>query len=910
MSMWSARAPATRNRVRVAEIDSHDATVCPLFVLADHFQHSARVAVSAWYTGTHKDMSSDTVSEIRTTTDGVATEIPPTTSAPPNTETELSQPKLGSPSKRVSKLSSPLKQLSRRFTSKRVVRVRQEKFSNDSVRGDSFTLFILQWVPHAAVLIIVISMVAMAFMQAPTSNPRESEQAWLRRPIQWGETQNMWMPFYSFFAMLMTLLFFHSFVRIAIVAEVHCALHRAHPHAPSPVYHSCACGNLADANFERARAAMTAAGDIDGKSREAGAPAVAAESTSAAKPLLRQETKWLAKAITQDKLLAKATQVIPLGVPQEKKRRICGWCGWWRGGMRRGEWWRWWARGALPQLQTDPGGEVTMIRAAETFAPSEVVLWLGFLLAYVLRTIVEVLCHLRADGEGPEMGFTGELVGEYLAYCFGIAIVARLCVGLRVAVLQREAGGSNSESSMRAYLLRGSLKVRIFACLAVQLFCVFYTGMHAKVSPYYVYPLATMSNPVLTSPVLNPCILTNTTYVQTYCERSPRLEGAEFSCNTDGGWYTYPSAYDACIAARLQNGYQSNGWSAFMVSVNVLLFVVLYEIRVTRRVGGGTRPKRELCEDLLVALAACGWYAMPPLTILGSQGIFARGPTPSSRALTCPALGSLCFIAILLVPVGLQSMRNVQLILQIFNFVAWSSCFFLYNLDFLTYIRDVVARGGKAPPRFDVFLSHNWSEGTHEKMVTLKEALVARGLTCFLDQDNFDRWGGGGDLPTQMTQAMDRSSLFLCTINKDYLDKIDGKGKLGQRDNCKFEFTCIPRDSNPRLADLLLTCLGLALDRRDQPNGDEARGAACHKLAVHRPARVAWARRGLPGGPVLGALLGGKAAGGDCGQYRGACAALQVREGGTAALHLLPTPLPRPPPPPNQAFRALRAGGR
>ena len=39
---------------------------------------------------------------------------------------------------------------------------------------------------------------------------------------------------------------------------------------------------------------------------------------------------------------------------------------------------------------------------------------------------------------------------------------------------------------------------------------------------------------------------------------------------------------------------------------------------------------------------------------------------------------------------------------------------------------------------------------------------------------------------------MDRSSLFLCTINKDYLDKIDGKGKLGQRDNCKFEFTCEP----------------------------------------------------------------------------------------------------------------------
>ena len=49
---------------------------------------------------------------------------------------------------------------------------------------------------------------------------------------------------------------------------------------------------------------------------------------------------------------------------------------------------------------------------------------------------------------------------------------------------------------------------------------------------------------------------------------------------------------------------------------------------------------------------------------------------------------------------------------------------------------------------------------------------------------------------------MDRSSLFLCTINKGYLDKIDGKGNLGQRDNCKFEFTCAhARGSNtPRSA--------------------------------------------------------------------------------------------------------------
>ena len=67
------------------------------------------------------------------------------------------------------------------------------------------------------------------------------------------------------------------------------------------------------------------------------------------------------------------------------------------------------------------------------------------------------------------MGFTGELVAEYLGYCVVIGIAAKLSVGLRVAVLQRETGGSNVESSMRHYLLRGSFKVRIMACLAVQL---------------------------------------------------------------------------------------------------------------------------------------------------------------------------------------------------------------------------------------------------------------------------------------------------------------------------------------------------------------------------------------------------------------------------------------------------------
>ena len=93
------------------------------------------------------------------------------------------------------------------------------------------------------------------------------------------------------------------------------------------------------------------------------------------------------------------------------------------------------------------------------------------------------------------------MVFEYFSYGVAVAVAALLCRGLRAAVLQRE------NASMRAYVLRGSFRSRLFACLCVQAFSIFYAGVHAKVSPYYLFPLARMANPILTSPVLNPCKL-------------------------------------------------------------------------------------------------------------------------------------------------------------------------------------------------------------------------------------------------------------------------------------------------------------------------------------------------------------------------------------------------------------------
>ena len=62
----------------------------------------------------------------------------------------------------------------------------------------------------------------------------------------------------------------------------------------------------------------------------------------------------------------------------------------------------------------------------------------------------------------------------------------------------------------------------------------------------------------------------------------------------------------------------------------------LYEIRLTRRLGGGVRKKRELFEDLFIALAACGWYVTPAL-IIHTCIREPRDADPSSRTLTCRA---------------------------------------------------------------------------------------------------------------------------------------------------------------------------------------------------------------------------------------------------------------------------------
>lgn len=137
------------------------------------------------------------------------------------------------------------KKMSFARTPSRALRVRHA--NKRMVFADAVTLRLLNWLPHVAVCVVVLFMAVMAFMEAPTTNPREEElTAWVNRPIMWGESQSMWMPFYSFFALLMTLLFFHSFVRVALVSEIHYANYeqvwwRARPrprqHLPPPRYH-------------------------------------------------------------------------------------------------------------------------------------------------------------------------------------------------------------------------------------------------------------------------------------------------------------------------------------------------------------------------------------------------------------------------------------------------------------------------------------------------------------------------------------------------------------------------------------------------------------------------------------------------------------------------------------------------
>ena len=122
------------------------------------------------------------------------------------------------------------------------------------------------------------------------------------------------------------------------------------------------------------------------------------------------------------------------------------------------------------------------------------------------------------------------------------------------------------------------------------------------------------------------------------------------------------------------------------------------------------------------------------------------------------------------------------------NLAAWMLVFVLHSLAFIrARIRELVHRTDTADT-FDVFLSHDWGtdeqgRSNHERVAQVNAALKRAGLVTWFDEERMR-----GDIVKQMTDGIDRSSVVLVFVTRNYIRKVAGEGPNGANDNCKAEF--------------------------------------------------------------------------------------------------------------------------
>ena len=78
----------------------------------------------------------------------------------------------------------------------------------------------------------------------------------------------------------------------------------------------------------------------------------------------------------------------------------------------------------------------------------------------------------------------------------------------------------------------------------------------------------------------------------------------------------------------------------------------------------------------------------------------------------------------------------------------------------------------------------------HERVTAVNKALTRAGLVTWFDEERMR-----GDVVAQMTDGIDKSSLVLVFITKNYIRKVAGLGPKGANDNCKVRhrhgpYTC------------------------------------------------------------------------------------------------------------------------
>ena len=94
----------------------------------------------------------------------------------------------------------------------------------------------------------------------------------------------------------------------------------------------------------------------------------------------------------------------------------------------------------------------------------------------------------------------------------------------------------------------------------------------------------------------------------------------------------------------------------------------------------------------------------------------------------------------------------------------------------------------------DCFMTHDWGQdevgrSNHERVKRFNALLKERhGISTWFDEDEMS-----GDVKGKMRDGIDGTRCMVVFITDKYIDKVDGKGPAGDKDNCRYEFTYAER---------------------------------------------------------------------------------------------------------------------
>ena len=106
--------------------------------------------------------------------------------------------------------------------------------------------------------------------------------------------------------------------------------------------------------------------------------------------------------------------------------------------------------------------------------------------------------------------------------------------------------------------------------------------------------------------------------------------------------------------------------------------------------------------------------------------------------------------------------------------------------------------------KFNVFLSHNWSEdengvSNHDRVAVINEELKALGFSTWFDVEQME-----GNIASDMCSGIENSAVILVFVTKVYEDK--AKGTYGNKDNCYLEFgySCTKHAGNATIIPIVM----------------------------------------------------------------------------------------------------------